>query len=143
MSAPVIMALLVLGPLCWLLGGYRWKWVRKYVWAGIAGICVWLSSISLLTALGVALAVGVTSSLPYGDRTPGFLRPLVFASYGLPAVAIAPSVASAVLFPLVSGGLLIALFMASRRWNFITFKLWEGAAGFIQASTLVIACLIR
>lgn len=82
----------------------------------------------------------VSTLLPYGDRTPWPVKVLVFGSIGLPVLAINPSAWWMILIPAV---ILSGLMWASRKWNFVTWKIWEGAAGFTQAAVIVMAALIQ
>lgn len=137
MTEPTIMLLLVSGPGGWMLGGYRWKGWRRIVWPTLAAGLLAVSGIFWLKAVAIGGLLAFANTLPYGDRTPWALRAGVFAAYALPSWLLT------ILWwpPLVLAGVL-TLLMAATRWKpYLTWKLWEGAAGFLQAATLVIAVL--
>lgn len=130
-----IILMLPLGLLLWMLGGKYWKGFRRFVWPVLAaGILLW-SGLSLLTSALILLALLAVNSLPYGDRTPWAVRVLVFGALALPVLVITLKAWWALL---VMGVLLSLLFLASRKINWVTFKVWEGAAGFLQAVVLVL-----
>ena len=142
MTEPLVMVLMIAGPTLWMLGGYKWKGWRRIVWPILLAV-VLVGGGGPLSLWKVVLAtsiVAVTVALPYGDRTPNWLRPVVFGSYALPAVALNFSMWPSV--PVV-GLLLWGLYWATRRWNQVTWKLWEATAGLCQAGTLAVAVLWR
>ena len=79
----------------------------------------------------------IVNSLPYGARKPLIFNAAVFASYALPVAFLHLGVCLAGL--LVSGVLLTGLYWLSRRFNRVTWKVWEAATGFFQAVSIVVA----
>jgi hypothetical protein len=68
------------------LGGFRWKWMRRFLFPGILGLMAFLSGFPVLLCVGYAVAQAITLCLPYGERTPYALKAVVFASYALPSL---------------------------------------------------------
>ncbi len=130
MDEPKIMFLIVAGVACWMLGGYRWKWLRRYVWPLCAGVFVLVAGVEWWRALLVGVSFGVVNALPYGDRTP-------FLSYGLPVWWIEIYWWSTVVF----GATLPVLMFASQKFDRVSWKLWEASAGLLQAAVVVMAIL--
>ncbi len=137
MTEPTIMLLVVSGTGLWMLGGYRWTGWRRFVWPAVAAGLLAAGGILWVKALVIGGLLAGANALPYGDRTPWGLRVLVFASYALPSWLVAV----VWWMPLVTALPLTGLMVASRRSPLVTWKLWEGAAGFLQAATLVMAAL--
>ena len=126
----------------WLAGGRGWwpgKAWRRYLWPLAAGIALFWAGIGLGRAIGVSVGLGVVNSLPYGDSTPAWLRPVVFASYALPSAWLSTKYLLPLL--LVSAGFLSLWFWLSRKIQAWTWTTWEALSGLIQASSLIIGCL--
>ena len=130
-----MIVLMPAGVLAWLLGGYRWKWVRRFAWPALAG-GVLLLSVAWWRALLAALTLVGVNTLPYGDHTPPWARPLVFASYALPVAWL--SLTALPLSLLVCGIMLSLWMLLSRKLNWVSHKTWEGLAGLLQAIVLIL-----
>ena len=140
MTEQMIMALLVCGPLFWMLGGTYAKWIRRFAWPAVVAGAVMTAGVGWLSATMVAGAMVVVNSLPYGDRTPWPLKVAVFILLMTPVLIISLKV---VWIVAVCGILTTLAFWATRRWAWFTHKLTEGVTGFVQAGAVVIACLVR
>ena len=140
MTEPMIMILLSAGPICWMIGGYRWKFIRREIWPIIAGIVCLVSGIEWWRCIALAAAMDATNRLPYGEYSHPITRLTVFCVHPSPALIINVNV-----WPvLIVGGIVSsALFLASRKVNWITHKIWEGFSGFLQSSALVCAVLMK
>lgn len=123
-----------IGWICWTIGGFKWKWVRRFLWPGIAVASLFLSQ----APPGVAFATGVlmiaTLSLGYGDNSklrrilgkwPTFI--LVGCLYSLSVSLVGVSIwhmLLAVWFPI---GTALSQNKASLHW-----KIVEGFTGLLQ-----------
>lgn len=135
-TEPRIILLLTAGPLLWMLGGYRWKWLRRWGWPIFAsGACFGLFPAWRVAFLGLSLFV--VSTLPYGEKQPRLARLAVFGALGAPMLWLDWRVGLGGI--LVTASVLSLFFWLSRRANWFTWKLWEALAGFLQAGVLVIA----
>ena len=134
----MIIVVLVSGVTCWLIGGTYFKWVRRIALSIVLGLCVAISG-HVMQGVLLALACALVNSLPYGDRTPWPLKVPVFMALCAPALILNLGAWPAVL---VGGALISGMAWATRRWNFVTMKIWEAWAGLVQAGVIVIASLI-
>lgn len=135
-----IILLLTSGVALWCIGGKTWKGYRRYVWPVVAAICSVSSGVSLVRGVLLALGLVGVNSLPYGNRTPWAVRVLVFAALPLPALILAPQIA-VVVIPLTTGFLGLMMWL-SKKFNFVTWKIFEGLAGLLQASSIIMAILL-
>ena len=138
MSEPVMIVLMTLGPLLWCIGGTFWKPARRFIWPIIAGITL-VGLTTWWVWLGVVLTMIASACLPYGDRTPWWLKVLVFASLGAHVIWLDW------LFGLgwaVGTAVILSAYMAlSHRFPRVTHKVFEGLAGFLQATGLILGVL--
>ena len=74
------------GVILFPLGGTGFKWARRFVLPVILGVVALLGGFAWYLCLGYAVAQAVTLCLPYGERTPYWLKAVVFASYALPSL---------------------------------------------------------
>lgn len=137
MPERAMIGLLIVGPALWMLGGWGWKPARRIVWPLLAGLLLLTSHAPGWRIALVSLSLFLTLLLPYGDRTTAGRRPLVFASYALPAWWL--SLHLWYLGLLLCGGGLSVWYWLTRRWNAVSWKTWEALAGFLQAVTLIVA----
>lgn len=68
------------------LGGTGFKWARRFLLPAILAGMALLSGFSWQSCLGYGLAQAITLCLPYGERTPYWLKAVVFISYSLPSI---------------------------------------------------------
>lgn len=134
-----IIVLLISGALLWCLGGTYNKAFRRFIWPLVCISVMLISEVGLVTSIITALAVMISCVFPYGDRTPVPLRWLVLTAHQSPALVI-----NLWSFPivLVASFLSIGLFQATKKFGFITHKLWEFSVGFLQAGCIVISILM-
>jgi len=138
MTEVLMMTLLPAGVLLWMLGGYKWKGWRRFVWPVLAGVVLGLAGVSLPRASLAAAALCGVNHLPYGDRTPWPARVGVFIALLAPSLALSFQAVPVVIL----GGLALSgAFLASRKVSWVTHKVWEGLAGFLQAAVLIMAAL--
>lgn len=138
MSEPSMIVLLTLGPLLWMIGGTFWKPARRFVWPVIAVITL-IGYNSWWVVLGVVGTMIGANCLPYGDKTPWWLKVLVFAGLGAHVIWLDP------IFGLWwAAGTSIALsclMLLSHKHQRVTHKVWEGMAGFLQAAGIILGVL--
>jgi len=77
--------------------------------------------------------------LPYGDRTPWWLKVIVFAGLGAPVVWLDPIFG--LWWALGTAVVLSAYMMLSQRYNRATHKIFEFIAGGLQAMGIVLGVL--
>src|SRR3990167_502338 len=89
MSELKMILLITAGSFFWMAGGTWRKYFRRFVWPLLALITTWgLTSNWLVIGMGLTL-IG-TCSLGYGDRTPWWLKVLVFTSLGAHVIWLDP-----------------------------------------------------
>ena len=140
LTEPLIIGILGSGGILWAIGGTGFKWARRFLLPVLYATVVFASGGSLLTCIWIGAATVAVNVLPYGDRTPPLIRWLVILLHNAPCLAI-----NLMAWPvvLVASALSIGLFQATRKFNFITHKIWEFGAGFLQASCIVVSILMR
>ena len=126
-----IILLLTTGPLLWALGGTIWKGWRRFVWPAVAGF--------LASSIWVVPAMILVNSLPYGDRTPAWLKAIVFLA--IASIGLVINIHS---WPVVLAGwlLICGAFIATKRLSWFTHKIFEAFCGFVQATVIVCARLM-
>ena len=141
-----LISLLGIAPICWMVGGgiegvhFPLKWIRRMVWPLAAAALLVVSRTSILSAALTGLLLAAVLTLPYGDHLIWPLRILVFMVLPAPALAI-----NLHAWPVVLGAgiMIVGMAAATRTWNWVNHKLFESFCGFIQASTLVCAVLMK
>ena len=131
MSEWKIILLLTAGPLLWALGGTIWKGWRRFVWPAVAGL--------LTSSIWVVPAMILSNILPYGDRTPGWLKAIVFLA--ISSIGIVINLNS---WPVTLAGwlLICGAFMATKKLFWFTHKIFEAVCGFVQAVAVITARLM-
>ena len=77
-----------LGGICFAVGGTGIKYVRRFILPALLALIALLSGFAWQACLGYAVAQSVTLCLPYGSKTPYWLKFLVFMSYALPSLLL-------------------------------------------------------
>jgi hypothetical protein len=134
MKEPLMMAAIGISPILFMLGGFRWKWLRRYVLPILLGIIAYLAQFPILNCLGYALGLAIALCLPYGERTPYWLKFVVLCAFSAPSLLLGFT-AWQIVTPIV----LIALFKLSNlseTSGFVPWKIWEGVAGGLVGITL-------
>ena len=133
-----MIVLMTSGPLLWMIGGTYWKGARRFVWPVLAGLMLFGSASWWEALLVVAVLVGANCA-PYGDRTPWWLKVIVFA--GLGAHVIWLDTIFGIFWALGTGISLSLLMLLSRTYSRVTWKIWEGFSGFLQAAGIILGVL--
>ena len=132
-----MIVLLGCGPILWMIGGTWKKWARRFLWP--AAVFFMLPYIHYWTPLQVPGTLIITCSLPYGDRTPWWLKVLVFAGLGAHVIWLDPIFG--LWWTLGTSIALTALAYLSKRFNRVTWKVWEASAGILQAAGIILGVL--
>lgn len=137
----IIIGTLTLGPLLYMIGGTGFKWARRFILPLILGITAFILSESLLRGIGVWLLSTGVFHLGYGENSPIFMRMMTLLAHGLCLVPLIVGFNAVLIFvtPLVFG----LGYWLSRKLNFFTWKVVEGAVGFSISCSLVLMCLWR
>jgi hypothetical protein len=86
MNEWLMIACMGFGGVLFAAGGTGYKWLRRFVLPILLGGIAVFSGILWYLCLGYALTQAITLCLPYGERTPYWLKALVFISYALPSL---------------------------------------------------------
>ena len=135
--------------LLFMLGGWRWKWLRRFVmpiFIGLAclynGVIWWRAAILMATLM-------VGTSLPYGDSLKKLLkwapliwlaRFLVLSTYTVGCTVL--GISWWITFTPLIGTLLF--YISTKQWGekLVPWKLWEGVMGYlIGFTTAQLLCL--
>ena len=68
------------------LGGYRWKWLRRFVLPTILGLIAILGGCNALMSLYMTIGLIIAFCLPYGEKTPYWLKFLVGCAFVAPTL---------------------------------------------------------
>ena len=138
MQEIIMILMMTLGVLLFTLGGYKWKWMRRYLMPVLFGILIYfyggMELWRIILSMGILIGV---MTLPYGDSTPWILKFLVGCSYTLPALVFGFSV-----WVIVTPIFFITLFIMSN-WSLtdkqFPWKVCEGLMGFIIPVTILVS----
>lgn len=137
----IMIGVIGLSPICYMIGGTGFKWVRRFVLPLILGVSALILSENLFRGLGVWLLATGAFHLGYGENTPVFMRALTLLAHGLCLVPLIVGLNAILMFipPLAFGG----GYWLSRKFNFVTWKVIEAIAGGSIACSLVVMSLWR
>jgi len=76
------------GVILFALGGTGYKWMRRFVLPAILALMCLIQGFGWQVCLGYACLQSLTLCLPYGSRTPYWVKALVFISYALPSMLL-------------------------------------------------------
>lgn len=130
-----MMLLVVLGVGLWMLGGYRWKGWRRFVWPVAASVLLLLSGLPWYWAILVGVSTWGVNTLHYGDKYPLRDTVLAFTALTLPCAWISPWLAIATVATAL--WIMVPMYLLSRRYNWATWKVVEATAGLVQALSFV------
>ena len=85
LNEPRIMAILAVGSICFMLGGWKWKWVRRFLMPFLFGVLLWGCANALTVVLSCVVLAGVLC-LGYGESKSMVYRSLVFCAYVIPSL---------------------------------------------------------
>lgn len=125
---------MTVSPLLWMLGGWRWKWMRRFLLPVILGGLSLLAGAELWRcALMASLMIGAFC-LPYGERTPYWAKCLVGISYIAPTFLLGFNI-----WQIITPIAFIIMFRLSNiPWwsNQFVWKIVEGSIGFLIGITV-------
>jgi len=105
------------------LGGYRWKWLRRFVLPGILGSIALIAGNPALQCLYMTIGLIIAFCLPYGERTPYPVKFLVGCAFVAPTLFLGFSI-----WQIITPVVFIVLFRLSN-WkpfaNIVFWKAWE------------------
>lgn len=122
-------AAITLSPLLYMLGGYHWKWMRRFLLPAVLGAILLLTGAIWWEVLIFAIAQAITFTLPYGERTPYWLKALVGCSFALPSLILGLTIWQAAI-PII----FITTFILSnykKTAKEFPWKICEGITGFL------------
>jgi hypothetical protein len=139
----------VVSSLLFMLGGYRWKYLRRYVLPILLGSACLINGVIWWRAAILMATLMVGTSLPYGDSLQKLLKwePLVWlarffvlSTYTIGAIAIGWS-PWIVITPVIG---IIMFYISRQKWGekLVPWKLFEGIMGYLVGFTVAqIICL--
>lgn len=110
------------------------KWLRRYLLPVLLGIVAYIGGKSLQNSLYFATSLSVSLHLPYGERTPYWIKTIVFISIFSSSLWLGFT-----LWQIISPILVIILFKISNaKWgqNIIFWKAWEFITGSLVGITV-------
>lgn len=122
------------GVLLFALGGWKWKWMRRFLLPGILGIMAFISGFPVILCVAYAVAQAITLCLPYGERTPYWIKALVFTSYALPSFLFGFCVWQ--IFLVLGCFGLFALSNWDKSASSFPWKICEAGMGFLLGATI-------
>lgn len=141
MNEMTVMVMLGLSPILFMLGGYRWKWLRRFVLPALyLSVCLF-SGVLWWKAVLCGLAAVAVNCLGYGESIHWSVRTPVFIALASPALVINWNLWWLVLLFGAVGE--TSLFYLSRKFQWFTWKIWEAVSGLGQATLIVCAILAK
>jgi hypothetical protein len=142
MTEWIFILMMVLGVGLFAAGGTGPKWARRYVLPIALGLCLMWLGVSWWQSIISAVTMIIVFCLPYGDSVPKYWQKfLIGCTYSLPSLAVGLS-----LWVVIVPVGFITLFFLSN-WKptakAFTWKLVEGAIGFLVSASLISAYLNR
>lgn len=125
---------MTVSPLLFMLGGWKWKWMRRFLLPVVLGGLVVLSGAEWWRCAAMAsLMIGVFC-LPYGERTPYWGKFLVGCLFVAPTLFIGFNI-----WQIITPIIFIAMFWLSNSsfWGrMFPWKIVEGTTGFLIGVTV-------
>lgn len=114
-------------PILFSIGGMFWKPSRRFILPIMLGILLILGGVPALSAIAATICLAAALCLPYGDRTPYWLKSIVFYTYFIPFAWIGFSWWM-VIGPIVIFGL---FWISNTNWgkNIVFWRVWEFCVG--------------
>jgi hypothetical protein len=119
------------------LGGYKWKWARRYVLPLLLALGCVLSHVSWWQSSLYAILLCASLCAGYGERTPYWMKFLIFCAYSGVSLCIGFS-----WWCTITPVMLLCMFYASN-WkpmaSTVFWKSWEFMAGTLIGISLIAA----
>lgn len=122
------------GTMLFPLGGTGFKWARRFVLPAILGLLAFFNGFVWWSCIAYAVAQAVTLCLPYGERTPYWIKALVFTSYALPSFLFGFCVWQ--IFLVLGCFGLFALSNWDKSASSFPWKICEAGMGFLLGATI-------
>ena len=116
------------------LGGTGFKWARRFVLPMVLGLLAWANGFPVWACAVFIVGQAFTLCLPYGERTPYWLKAFVFASYAMPSMCFGFTVWQIFLAAGCFG--LFVLSNWDKTASSFRWKVCEGAYGFLLGATI-------
>lgn len=115
------------------LGGYKWKWIRRFLLPCFLGGIALLMGILWWKVILFTFLLSAVLCLPYGENTPILGRGVVILCYGLAFLAL--KLTPIALIPPVTFGV---FYWLSLKYNWFGWKYTEGLVGLSLGITLLL-----
>ena len=124
---------MVASPLLWLLGGWKWKWMRRFLLPVILGTLAALAGFEIWKCAAMASLMIGAFCLPYGERTPYWAKFMVGISFIAPTLFLGFSI-----WQIITPIIFITMFWLSNSkfGRMFPWKVCEGATGFLIGVTV-------
>ena len=119
--------LLPAGSLLWMLGGYRWKWMRRFLLPAVFCGAAVLFGVPWHYALMMAVIGCISFSLPYGEHSGWDVRVVTALSFGMVSLPLGIT-----LWQLAAPIVFLATWVLSNKNNW-QWKICEAMTGFAVA----------
>jgi len=129
------------GAVLFAIGGTGWKPARRFLLPILLGFIVSISGFLWWQAIIYAFGLCIALHLGYGERTPYWLKALVFFGYSVPSLVLGLTI-----WQIITPAVLFILFVLSNRRltaKEVPWKTWEAFAGFLIGLTLSVLILKR
>ena len=138
-----LMIIPVVSSLLFMLGGYRWKWMRRFLMPSLLGVACLINGVIWWRAAILVATLMVGTSLPYGDSLQRLLkwdpliwlaRFLVLSTYTVGCTVLGHSWWT-ILTPIL---MIILFYISQQKWGekLVPWKLWEGLQGYFIGFTV-------
>lgn len=130
-----------MGAFLWALGGWAWKWIRRFGWPWtVVGVALWYR-IPVWRALLYGITASVVLSLGYSpERQHVWWIIFIGAAYGACSLYLSPRWANW-WYPVLTGVTFAGCLMISLKWDSFTWKFVELATGAAQGFTVAHAIM--
>ena len=125
----LIILAMTISPLLYMLGGWKWKWLRRFVLPIVLGTILLISGKIWWKVLLFTIGQAIVFTLPYGERTSRWVKALVGCSYSIPSLIFGITIWQVIL-PVV----FITMFILSNTKKLAHEFYWkacEGTVGFL------------
>jgi len=123
--------LMPLSSLLFMLGGWHWKWMRRYLLPAILGLFAILNGSNILMSLIATSLLMIAFTLPYGSKSvPSYFgKFLVLSTYSLAITPLGISTLTYI-FPFVAT---LTFWISNQEWGkkWMVWKIWEGLTGLL------------
>lgn len=123
------MLLMPISSLLFMLGGYKWKWIRRYILPVFLGTIALINGVIWWKVASLVLGTGLVFHLPYGDSIDWTLRVMIGCLYGIMLTPLGLTIWQPIL--VVTWILMFVLSRLKSTQGVVAWKIWEGTIGFL------------